>query len=197
MAIGRKQIVEPLEPQRWGDLAKLFGERGAYSGCWCMWWRAARSEFDRLGTEGRKRAFHRIVTAGTITGILAYQDGEPVGWCSVAPRETYPSLERSRTLARIDDRPVWSIVCFFVARPYRGRGVTSSLIKGAIDYAASHGARIVEAYPVIGGKKLEPVSAFMGVASVFRKAGFQDVTRPSGKRRIMRYYIDSPRAAGR
>ncbi len=162
-----------------------------------MWWRTARSEFDRLGSEGRKRAFRRIVKAGTITGILAYQDGEPVGWCSVAPRETYLSLERSRTLARIDDNPVWSIVCFFVARPYRRRGVTRSLIDGAIEHAASHGARIIEAYPVVGGTKLEPVSAFMGVASVFRKAGFRDVARPTGKRRMMRYYIGGSRAASR
>lgn len=182
--------IQPLGPERWSDLTRLFGERGAYSGCWCMWWRVARSEFDRLGNEGRKKALHKIVKAGTITGIIAYHGGEPVGWCSVAPRETYSALERSRTLARIDDQPVWSIVCFFVAKPYRGRGVSEALIEAAIGYAEAHGAEIVEAYPVDRrARKLDAVSVYMGVASMFRKAGFKDVARPSGTRRIIRYYI--------
>ncbi len=150
---------QPRARQRWDDLTRLFGEQGA-------------------------------VNASTITGILAFQDGEPVGWCSVAPRETYPSLERSRTLARIDAEPVWSIVCFVIAKPHRGRGVATRLIKAAVEYARAQGAKIVEAYPVEpGNRKLDAVMAFMGVESMFRRAGFEEVARPSPKRRIMRYFV--------
>lgn len=179
----------PLTPERWGDLEALFGERGAYAGCWCMWWRVARSEFDRLGNSGRKRAFKKIVDAGTPPGVLAYADGEPAAWCAVAPREMHPSLERSRTLRRVDDEPVWSVVCFFVAKPHRGRGITVPLIRAAVEHARRHGARIVEAYPIEAKGTASPVSSYMGLASAFRKAGFVDVVRSAGARRIMRRIV--------
>jgi uncharacterized protein YndB with AHSA1/START domain len=103
--------IHPLTPDRWDDLETLFGPRGAIGGCWCMWWRQTRSEYDRQKGEGNRQAMRAIVASGEIPGLLAYSGGRPVAWCSVAPRTAYPSLDRSRVLQRVDDQPVWSIVC--------------------------------------------------------------------------------------
>ncbi len=186
----------PLVAERWSDCEKLFGERGACAGCWCMWWRLKRSEFEKQQGEGNRRAFRKIVRSGEVPGILAYCDGEPVGWCAVAPREAYGSLNRSRVLERLDDEPVWSIVCFFVARSHRGRGLTVELIRAAVDYARRQGGTIVEAYPTHPrDKRLPQISTFMGVPSVFEQAGFVECARPSEARVIMRCQVSVPAAA--
>lgn len=179
---------QPLTSDRWSDLEKLFGERGACGDCWCMYWRVARSEFARLQEDGRRQAFQRIVKAGEMTGVLGYANGAPVGWCSIAPREVFAALERSRTLKRVDDRSVWSIVCFFVERPHRHTGLMSQLLGAAVDYAQKHGAKIVEGYPVERkDRRYSGSELYMGVASVFQEAGFVVVQRQP--RLIMRYFI--------
>ncbi len=180
----------PLTAERWCDLEKLFGERGACGGCWCMWWRLKRSQFEKQKGQKNKKALKKIVDSGEIPGILAYVNGQPIAWCSVAPRETYPVLERSRTLKRIDDEPVWSVVCFFVAKSFRRKGVTVKLLKAAAEYAKEHGARIIEGYPVEPKKTSMPAAfVWTGVASAFRKAGFVEVLRRSETRPIMRYFV--------
>ncbi|MFQ5943272.1 MAG: GNAT family N-acetyltransferase [Anaerolineales bacterium] len=180
----------PVTEERWGDFEKLFGPNGAYSGCWCMWWRITRSEFDRNGNRGNRKAMRSIVESGIVPGILGYEGGEPIGWCSVAPREDYGSLNRSRVLKPIDDQHVWSIVCFFIHREHRKQGVGRMLIEGAVQYAADQGAKIVEAYPTKPrGKRLGPESSFMGIPEVFESAGFQKVADASEAKAIMRYYI--------
>lgn len=180
----------PLTPGRWPDLVRLFGERGACGGCWCMWWRLPRSRFVRQKGAGNKRAFKRIVDAGGTPGLLAYHDGEPVGWCALAPRETYPVLERSRVLKRVDAEPVWSVSCFFVARPFRRRGVTVALLQAAVRYARARAARVVEGYPVEPGRgRMPDAFAWTGTASAFRRAGFVEVLRRSATRPIMRYVV--------
>jgi len=185
--------VHPLTPQRWKDLEALFGERGACGGCWCMWWRLQRSQFEKQKGEENKRAFKKIVDSGEVPGLLAYVNGQPVAWCAVAPRETYPVLERSRTLKRIDDQPVWSVVCFFVAKPFRRKGVTANLLKAAVEYAKKQGARIVEGFPVEPKKTgMSDAFAYTGLVSTFRKAGFVEVLRRSKTRPIMRYFIGEP-----
>ncbi len=132
----------------------------------------------------------RLIDGGEVPGILAYRDGEPVGWCSVAPRERYPSIERSHVLKRLDDKPVWSLVCLFVHRKHRGEGVAQALVKAAVTYAKSEGARIVEAYPTEPhGKRLASVSSFMGTPELFTRAGFRTCARPSKSRVIMRHYL--------
>lgn len=125
--------VLPLKSDRWGDFEELFGEKGACGGCWCMWWRIKRSEFELQKGEGNRTAMRALVDSGQVPGLLAYLDGRPVGWCSVAPREAYPVLDRSRILKPVDDTPLWSVVCFFVARGHRRRGVS-----GALRDAAHH-----------------------------------------------------------
>ncbi len=177
----------PLTSERWPELEKLFGPNGACGGCWCMWWRLTAAQFQEHKGPGNRDALKRIVESGEVPGIIAYSQGEPVGWCSVAPRQAYPRLERSRTLKRVDDKPVWSVVCFFVAKPWRRKGVTEALLKAAQEYAARYGARLVEAYPVEpGGKAIPDAFAYTGLASTFRRAGFDEVLRRSPTRPIMR-----------
>jgi GNAT superfamily N-acetyltransferase len=183
----------PLTPDRWPDFEKLFGPSGAYAGCWCMWWRTTRSQFEKQGNDGNRKAMKDIVDSGQVPGIIAYADGQPVGWCSVAPREHYASLNRSPVLKRLDDKPVWSIVCFYVAKEQRGAGLITKLIRGAVDYVRQQGGQVVEAYPTQPrGGQLPPVSSFMGVPSVFEDAGFVECARPSQSKAIMRYYIEEP-----
>jgi len=179
-----------LTPERWFDLEKLFGQHGACGGCWCMWWRLPHSEFMCNRGEKNKEALKNIVDSGEIPGILAYLKSQPVGWCAIAPRETFPKLERSRILKRVDDKPVWSVVCFFIAKAFRGKGVSVKLLKAAVDYATEKGAKIVEGYPVEPKKGRTPDGfAYTGLASAFRKVGFVEVTRRSETRPIMRYVI--------
>jgi GNAT superfamily N-acetyltransferase len=177
----------PATAERWRDLERLFGEHGASSGCWCMWWRLTRSQFAQQRGQKNKRALKAIVDSGQIPGLLAYAAGEPIAWCSVGPRETYPALERSRTLGRVDDKPVWSVVCFFVTGPFRRRGLMVPLLKAAVAHAKEHGAKIVEGYPVEPTETLSGGSGYTGVVSAFRKAGFVEVLRRSEARPIMRY----------
>jgi GNAT superfamily N-acetyltransferase len=184
---------QPVTPEPWQDLEALFGEHGVYGGCWCMWWRLTRSEFAKQLGQGNKQAFKRIVDAGEIPGLLAYAGGQPVAWCSVAPRETFPALERSRTLKRVDDEPVWSIVCFFVAKPARRKGVMLELLRAAVEYARAHGAKIVEGYPIEVTKSLSGSSGFTGVVSTFRQAGFVEVLRRSRAQPIMRCLVGRQR----
>lgn len=184
----------PLTAKRWPDLEALFGPRGAYGGCWCMWWRTSRAEFERGQGEGNRLALRRLVDSRQVPGILAYVNGEPAGWCSVARRETYPALERSPTLKRLDDTPVWSIVCFYVDRRFRGQGLTLRLVRAAVEYVREQGGHVVEAYPTVpGAGAMPPVSVYMGLPALFRRAGFVEVARPSKRKVIMRRYLRSAR----
>jgi len=182
--------VHPLTRDRWNDLVALFGPRGACGGCWCMWWRLTRSEFQKRKGEGNRASLKKIVSSGEVPGLIAYSRGQPVAWCSIGPREDYPVLERSRVLARVDDLPVWSVVCFFIAKPLRRKGLTLELLKAAISYAKKHGAGAVEGYPVEPRSGAMPDAfAYTGLSSTFRKAGFIEVARRSETRPIMRFFI--------
>ncbi len=183
----------PLTPERWPDLEKLFGPRGACGGCWCMVWRLRRADFNKGKGDGNRQALHDLVAEDTQPGVLAYAGGEPVGWCAVAPRADYPALARSRVLAPVDDRPVWSITCLYVARPYRRRGVSVRLLKAAAQFAHERGARVVEGYPIEPSSDPMPAAfAWTGLASAFRQAGFREVLRRSQTRPIMRWECGSP-----
>ena len=181
----------PVLPEEWGNMEKLLEQMGANKGCWCMWWRLKRKEFDRKYGEGNRRTMKAIVESGRVPGILAFLDDTPIGWCSVALREHFPVLDRSPVLKRVDDQPVWSIVCFFIARSFQGQGLMSKLIDAALTYARENGANIVEAYPVIPESSKNPdLQTYTGVISVFEKMGFVEVARRSEIRPIMRYIVD-------
>lgn len=180
----------PLTPSRWRDLEELFGLRGACGGCWCQWWRLPRLRFNRQRGAGNKRALKRIVRNGPPPGLLAYAGEQPVGWCALGPRPSYSALERSRTLKPVDEKPAWSVVCFFVAKPFRGRGLSVKLLKAAADYARRKGARILEGYPVDprSGRWADPF-VYTGTVTVFRRAGFREVARRSATRPLVRRFL--------
>jgi len=181
----------PVTPKRWADFETLFGAKGACGGCWCMLWRLTRKEFEQQKGEVNRRAMKSIVASGEIPGLLAYSEEQPVAWCSVAPRESYPALERSRVLKKIDDEPVWSISCFFIHKDYRKKGLSVRILKAAVEYVKNQGGQIVEGYPVEPKKgKTADVFAWTGLASFFKKAGFVECARRSETRPIMRYYIN-------
>jgi GNAT superfamily N-acetyltransferase len=180
-------VCRPVTPSRWGDLEALFGERGACGGCWCMTWRLKRSEWEQGKGESNRRALQMIVEQNERPGVLAYSGREAIGWCSVAPREVFVALGRSRILAPVDAEPVWSISCLFVAKAHRRRGVSVQLIEAAVAFAAKRGAKIVEAYPVEPyAEAMPPVFAWTGLTAAFSKAGFVEVARRSNARPIMR-----------
>lgn len=183
--------IFPLTPERWDDFETLFGKRGACAGCWCTYWRLKRSDFEALSGEGNRQIMHNIVDSGEMPGLLAYDGAQPVGWCAVAPREATPVLERSRILKRVDDQPVWSVTCFFIARSHRRRGLTVELLKAAVQYARQQGAKILEGYPTEPKKdKVPDVFVYTGLANAFLEAGFQEVARRSETRPIMRIFLE-------
>jgi GNAT superfamily N-acetyltransferase len=181
-----KLAIRPLTPERWPDLVALFGPRGACAGCWCTWWRLARAEWKAGKGDANRGWLERYVRSGNVPGLLAYSGGLPVGWVAVEPREAYPALDRSRTLARVDDAPVWSITCFFVAREHRGEGLTRALVEAAVRRARAGGARIVEAYPAEYHGDVADAWVYTGAASTFLRLGFVEVARRSASRPIVR-----------
>ena len=180
----------PVTKDRWSDFETLFGERGACGGCWCMLWRLTRKEFEKQKGAGNRRAMKAIIQSGEIPGILAISRGRPVAWCSVAPRDHFPSLGRSRILKPLDELPVWSITCLFVEKQYRRAGISTRMITAAVAHVKKQGGTIVEAYPVEPKKdKMPDVFAWTGLASAYTKAGFVECARRSETRPIMRYYV--------
>ena len=178
----------PLTPERWDDFETLFGRRGACGGCWCMYWRRARPAFEKGKGAGNRRAMKALVESGTEPGILAYAGDRAVGWCSVAPREEYIRLGSSRILKPVDDVPVWSVSCLFIAREFRNRGVSVALLKAAIDFVAARGGTVVEGYPVEPkSAEMPPAFAWTGIASAYLRAGFREHRRGSATRPIMRH----------
>ncbi|MBN2224851.1 MAG: GNAT family N-acetyltransferase [Deltaproteobacteria bacterium] len=180
----------PLTPDRWDDFDALFGENRACNGCWCMWWRLTHAEFYAGLGRRNKEAMKRIVDSGEVPGLIAYSGDNPVGWCSVAPRERFGRLNRSPILKRIDDEPVWSVVCFCVHRTARGRGLMRALVSAAVRHAAERGARIVEGYPRDTAVKHYSVAdLYVGTVSLFKAAGFVEAARRSPAKPIMRYRV--------
>ncbi len=181
----------PLTPHRWDDLAALFTPSAACGGCWCMYWRETRTEFNlkcRNKGEGNREALHALVDSGVVPGILGYRGSEPLVWCSIAPREDFASLERSRNLKRLDDRPVWSIVCFYIAKSARRTGLMTAAIHAAVEYARRNDARIVEAYPSEIHSRRSPGELYMGNLSAFLKAGFTEL-ETRGAHKLVRLAI--------
>ncbi len=161
---------------RWSDLRRLFEARGGPSYCWCMAWRPG----GRGSNAAKRDALRRIVEKGPPVGLLAYEEGEPVAWCSIAPRESYRALGGC---AEPEAVSVWSVVCFFAVRRLRGRGITARLLKAAMALAREHGADVIEGYAVDPDS---PSYRFMGLRPAFLEAGFTEVGRAGRRRHVMR-----------
>lgn len=177
--------VHPLTPDRITDLATLFDQGGDPKWCWCTYFRARGRDWSN-STAAENRELLTAATragdgkrAGHAPGLLAYDDGVVVGWVSLGPREEYERLAFSKVLASIDDKPVWSIVCFVVGRASRGKGVAAALLDAAVDYAGGQGATTLEAYPVevAKGARIPAANAFNGTLGMFERAGFHVVAR--------------------
>jgi GNAT superfamily N-acetyltransferase len=179
----------PLTPDLWADFEHLFGPRGACGGCWCMFWKLRGKAFDENTGEPTRQMQKSIVDSGTVPGILAYDEDEPVGWIAVEPRSAYSKLAHSRILKPVDDADVWSVTCFFVAKQVRRQGLTVELLKAAVDYVREQGGIILEGYPVDAKKDMPAPFIYTGTVAAFQQAGFVEVARRSETRPIMRYTI--------
>ena len=184
--------VEPLTTERFEDLGKLFMQGGDPKWCWCMYFRTRGLSWSNSTAKQNREGLRELAGGDIPPGLVAYREGEALGWIGISPRETYERLESSKVLARVDDKPVWSIVCFVVGARSRGQGVARALLEGAITYARGRGAQTLEAYPVATSRgKVTAASAFHGTQSMFEKAGFQLVdvrqwNKSSPERPIMR-----------
>jgi GNAT superfamily N-acetyltransferase len=181
--------VRPLTDQTWTDLEELFNLGGGsiVRGCWCIYYRkVGRVSVSQTSGSSNKQQLHALVRSGVVPGLIGYAGGAPVGWTSLGPREDYRKLERSRVMKAVDDKPVWSIVCTYVAKSYRGKGYQHKLLAGAIDYAREQGVRTLEAYPVDKPERSHDDFMFFGSRSLYERAGFREVVRRSPTRLVMR-----------
>jgi len=179
--------ARPLTPATWSDLETLFGRPGGsiVRGCWCMYYRTTGQD-SGLAAGKSKRALCELVSSGVVPGLVGYADGSPVGWISLGPREEYLKLRRSPIMKPVDDTRVWSVVCTYVARPYRGLGLQHRLLQAAMDFARDHGVRMLEAYPVDKPGRSHDDFMFFGSRSLYERAGFREVVRRSPTRVVMR-----------
>lgn len=167
-------VVLPATAGRWPDVVALLGG-STDRGCWCQAWRGVRKA-DGLGDDNRARLETQVREGSFAPGVIAYLDQLPVGWCGLGPRAAMPRLVRSRTIPAVDDAPAWSIGCFVVRPGHRRRGIARALLRGAVDYARSQGAPVVEAYPIDpAGARVSGVFGFVGFLSTFESAGFRRV----------------------
>lgn len=180
--------TRPLEPGDWPLIARLFGEKGACGGCWCMYWRVeqgGKSWEAAKGSKNRDR-FRKMVQAGQVHGVLAMSGAEPVGWCSFGPRGAFPRLGTVRALQQVAfDEGTWSVVCFYVPARWRGRGVAELLLSAATRRAIALGATRVEGYPADPRKKTLPAAfAWTGVPRLFEKVGYRRLPLARGQRPV-------------
>ena len=178
--------------ERWDDLVQLFDQPIVRS-CFCMFYRKTGTGTG-VGKENRQ-AMRTLVERGVVPGLIGYDDGVPVAWVSLGPREDYAKLRRSPVMKPVDDRPVWSIVWFFVDRKARGRGIAERMLRAAVDYARSCGARLLEAYPVDKSDRSSPSSMFFGAKSMYDRAGFREVARRRPARPVVRKALRPGRSA--
>jgi len=179
----------PLTPEAWADLEALFALPGGsmVRGCWCMYYRRSGTVLvNAAAAPDNKRQLCELVDAGVVPGLIGYVDGSPAGWISLGPRKDYAKLQRSPIMKPVDDKDVWSVVCTFVAKCYRGQGVQHRLLQAAIRYARAQGVRTLEAYPVDKAERSHNEFMFFGARSLYERAGFTEVVRRSPTRVVMR-----------
>lgn len=172
--------VRPATAERFDDLATVINRTRREQHCWCLSHKLTAREIEQLGEGSRETAMRRLCERPVPPGVLAYRDGEPVGWCNVGPRADNSRLTRSRVIPVVDDLPVWSIVCLVVRVGHRRQGVTGALLDGVVEYAAAQGAPALEAYPVEPKGRMDPTMAFVGTTSMFERAGFHKVVETAG-----------------
>ena len=177
----------------WADVEHAFTGGGDGGSCWCQWFTIPRRSFSAATTDERRELLAREVAAPVSPGLVAYVDNEAAAWMRVGPRADLPTLLRSRVVTAgsgepVDDRRVWAITCFVVRREHRGRGVAKRLVDAGVAFAASHGARVVEAYPFdtdtdTGARRVNDL--YVGTVRLFGDRGFVETSRPTAARVVM------------
>jgi GNAT superfamily N-acetyltransferase len=192
--------IVPANEATWADLQAVFGTRGAASKCQCQRFKLQPKEsFGSFPVEVRAQRLRMQTECGhprskTTSGLVAYLDGEPVGWCAVEPRTTYPGLLRVYRvpwLGRAEDKTddsIWALTCVFTRAGFRRRGISYALARAAVDFARERGARALEGYPMITqpGQEIIWDEIHVGNRSIFETAGFREVSHPTPRRVVMR-----------
>jgi GNAT superfamily N-acetyltransferase len=191
----RNLEVHPLTRDRFDDLVTLFNGRGGSQvrWCWCMYYRRSGADGRPAGTSVaayNRQSLEALVDGGTVPGLIGYRDGKPVAWVSVGPREDYAKLARSPVMKPVDDRPVWSVVCFFTAPEARGEGISEAMLAHAAAYARKNGARLLEAYPVDTAERGRDDAMWFGAKAMYDRAGFEEVARRKPTRPVVRRRLE-------
>jgi GNAT superfamily N-acetyltransferase len=192
--------IVALTEARSADLASLFST-GDPRWCWCMYFRARGRSWSNSSSASNRSDLRRLAAradAGDAVppGLVGYLGDRIVGWVSLGPREDYERLAFSKLLRPVDERPVWSIVCFVVGRHHRGQGIAAAMLDGAIAFARERGVATLEAYPLHESRGRVPGSAaYVGTQGMFEKAGFRVVetrhwNEDSPPRPIMRLELE-------
>ena len=174
---------KPVDRSTWADFEALFEAPGGPKSCWCMVWRATAEEGRDSRGPARRNYLHERIEHGVPVGLLAYDNGKPMGWVSIAPRDTY------RRLGGPDAAPgevIWSLACMYVPRRERGRGLANLLIAAGVEHARQAGATVLEAYPVDNDA---PSYRFMGFVPAFERLGFVHVGTAGTRRHVMRFSL--------
>ncbi|MEZ5401248.1 MAG: GNAT family N-acetyltransferase [Bryobacteraceae bacterium] len=180
----------PLSPENFADLEDLFGPKGACGGCWCMTWRLPKKSYDAGKAEGNHARLRALVDGGEPAGVLAYEGDRAAGWISVAPREQFDYLRRSRTLQPPDDLPVWSVTCFYIRKEHRRRGLATALLGAAEEYVRERGGKRIEGYPSLPrSAELPAVFAWTGLPAIFESRGFTECPSQGRSRKLMRKHL--------
>jgi GNAT superfamily N-acetyltransferase len=188
--------VRELRRADWPLILRLFGDRGACGGCWCMYWRREKGgrAWDEVKGKPNRQAFKKLVESGQAHGIIALAGNDPVGWCSFGPRLDFPRLDRTRAY-RLDNEPshpIWSINCLFLNRDYRGQGLAQEMAAKAVAAIKRRRGRIIEAYPVTltkDGQRLPPAFAYTGPEIIYKRLGFKEYQRLAPSRPMYRLEI--------
>jgi GNAT superfamily N-acetyltransferase len=198
LTIAAPVTVVPANQASWDDIQTIFGVRGFAARCQCQHFKIACSEWSSVPQAERAFRLRQQTDCGypesdTTSGLVAYRDEDPVGWCAVEPRSAYPRLRTMRVPwsgrdEDKDDDSVWAVTCFMVRVGFRRQGTSKALARATVDFARERGARALEAYPMITrpGEETTWGELFVGGRSIFAEAGFAEVSRPTKRRVVMR-----------
>lgn len=182
-----------LSIETYHDWLEVMGPRGGAAGCFCTFFRQTSRQFDENKGDKNHELARSWIEAGEMPGLIGYLDHKPVGWVQVGPRSRYPRLDRSPVTKPIDDRDAWAVTCFVIVKSHRRRGVARSLLQAAVEYARSHGAAVLEGYPMEARSgEVPPIWAWMGFKTMFEACGFEEVERRSPTRPFMRLDLTPP-----
>ena len=187
-------VFKEAAPELWPDFEKLFGENGACGGCWCQHWRVPKGgkTWELIKGSPAKQAMKELFASGKITGLLAFKNNDPAGWCSYGPRVGFPRTETVKAYKRDDIDKVWSINCFFIDKNHRNNGLSRKLLKAALRFLGKRKINLVEAYPVTetkDGRRLPPAFSWTGPLKIFSDEGFEIIQRISPSRPLVRKKI--------